>query len=64
MSANNAICIKKLKIGYAVWHELNPDEPRMPKKAKKIVNANDAMWYAIGLQDGIGVVEYGIIDVE
>ena len=64
MSANNAICIKKLKTGYAVWHELNPDKPKVPRGARHIVNEDNAMWYAIGLQDGIGVVEYGIMYVE
>jgi len=60
MSANNAIIIKRIKSGWAVWHELNPDSPRMPKKAKKIVKLDDAIWYALGLQDGLGVVECGI----
>jgi hypothetical protein len=64
MSANNAICVKRLKTGYAVWHELNPDKPKMPKKAKRIVNEDNAMWYAIGLCDGLGIVEYGIMYVE
>lgn len=64
MSANNAIIIKRIKSGWAVWHELNPDSPRMPKKAKKIVNEDNAMWYAIGLCDGLGIVEYGIMYVE
>ncbi len=63
MSANNAVCIKKLKVGYAVWHELNPDKPKMPKKAK-IINEDNAVWYAMGLCDGLGIVEYGIQFVE
>jgi hypothetical protein len=66
MSADNAIIVMEYHGEWFIWHELSVHRNRFkpPKNAVAYKIKTQAIAYANGLRDGIGLVEYGIIVVE
>ena len=69
MSADNVIYVRKVNKHWRVWMSFASDEvdaehgPMPPKKAARYDSRKEAMAYAHGYQDGLDIVEYGIIEL-
>jgi len=61
MSADNIIYIREKNKVWYVWMDfLSNDKPKIPKRCAKFDTEERATFYALGFQDGLGYVEYGI----
>ena len=68
MSADNMIYVRKVNKHWRVWMAFAVGEddergPMPPKKAVRYDTRRLAMAYAHGLEQGLGIVEYGIIEL-
>lgn len=65
MSADNAICVKKIKGKWWVWMTFASNDRHLPKNTDKSFDTKkEAMAYACGWFRGESVVEYGIWDLD